>query len=92
MRNSNSDGNYHQQQHHGNASTNVNTNINKMYNNSDLNTKDRIYIKGKTSNMTNNINKYLYSKAIVSEIVYNQDLRTRCGAKYFEQDLRDRHR
>lgn len=46
----------------------------------------------RNSNLVNNINKYMYSKAIVSEIVYNQDLRTRCGIKYFEQDLRNRHK
>lgn len=36
--------------------------------------------------------KYLYQQAVVSEVVYNADLSTRCGNRYFEQLLRDRYK
>lgn len=38
------------------------------------------------------VDKYLYKKAMTNEVVYNQDLRTRCGDQYFEQLVRDRHK
>lgn len=38
------------------------------------------------------VDKFLYQQSIVSEVVYNSDLRSRCGDQYFEQNLRDRHK
>lgn len=56
---------------------------------------DRVNLNKKPINFNRwdkKVDKFLYQQSIVSEAVYNADLRTRCGDQYFEQQLRDRHK